>query len=239
MKDIKLEGLNITKTRLLMVVSLITLLLGVYSTYSYLIAPLQIEKQTLNETITALEPRIRDISALNTQLEEARAEVSKKEAEVLKMKESDKYKSVSYLDYLATIGEIEQKSGVNLVSVVESEPIQKGSYWEIPYNIVVAGEYPKILTFVNGIYNSDRFHVTTNVKMNNGSGVLTSDKNLILNENWATEIKNNITKNYPSQSNNTEPQSDGTTPQENSTEPEILYLDFSFKFIAIDNLSNQ
>jgi Tfp pilus assembly protein PilO len=259
MKNVDLKGVN--ATRIKMVVAIIVLVGGMYSFYTFLLSPLITEKATLTTDITTLESQVKDVTALGKQLEDAKTSVLEKEIEVVKMKESPKYKSVSYINFINSVGVLQEKTGVELVSIVEEDFISRDSYWEIPYSMVIAGSYDEIISFINGIYQSGRFHVITNVQFHTDSSVLTSSKNLVLANAWATDIKSVIDGVYPPDPNKpkatTKPDGtpvtpEGTAPTATTTpvetvptengitkkEEEVLHLDFSFKFISIEDPSS-
>lgn len=257
MKNKGLKNSQVSKEQLQLVFLTLILIGGIIAFYYYLMLPLIAEKDTLSFEHNTLQAQVKDVDTLKRSLAEAKERVEEKEKEVNDIKDSTNYKPYSYTDFVDFLGSLQKESGVEVVSIIEEDYFELESHWEIPYNVVLAGDYLEILAFVNGIYQEDRFHVISDVKLHRGNPVISSDKGIIRDNEWVREIENKINGSYPkNQSPNSsfgdivppsEPKVIEKTPlgeqdksslletEDSTIKPyeEVLYLDFSFKFISI------
>lgn len=257
MKNKGLKNSQVSKEQLQLAILMLVVIGGIIAFYYYLMLPLISEKDKLSFEHNTLQAQVKDIGVLKNSLVEAEKQVQEREKEVNDIKDSTNYKPYSYTDFVDFIGSLQKESGVEVVSIVEDEYFELDSHWEIPYNIVLSGDYYEILAFVNGIYQEDRFHVISDVRLRRGTPVISSNKGIIRDNDWVREIENKINGSYPKNQAPNSSYGDIVPPSEskkveNTTlgaqankEPieteadtikpyeEVLYLDFSFKFISI------
>lgn len=246
MTKLSIPGLDLSKSRLKMVMAVALVIGGLYFYHMYVLEPLQQEKEVLKADAGTLDGKETDVTGLGKQLQEAKEGVAEKEKEVKDLRQSEKYQATPYVDFVRLLGELEDTSKVRLISVIEHGNGELTTHQEVPYDIEVAGTYTEILHFVNDLYKTNKFHIVTGLGLKNGSTVLTSDKNHVLNEEWATEIKASVDENYSSDMGKEgnvkgEPvETEGGTEIDyiqatKNNQGKILHLNLSMKFIRIDN----
>lgn len=231
-----MNNLRITKSQIIAVFVTMLMMAAIYGFHTYLIKPMAEDKTKLTSSIGDMGTNTGGKDNLSERLQRVKQEVLDKEEEVAKMEEELDYKPVNYIEFLDTVGEIQDSSGVELLSITEDEVIQMESHWEIPYNIVVAGEYGEILKFVNSLYGLELFHIVTSVKFKEDEGKLTSGKNTVLSMGWAKEILDRINEGYEYGKEVTEGGEEKDIYNEGGlTNGNVLHLDLSLKFVTIED----
>lgn len=223
--------LNMSRMKVISIGVCVGVLVLLYTFYMYIVSPIMLKNDELKASIQQLEVQVEDVSNLGRRLEDVKKEVKERELEVMKMKNEMNYTPVVYTDFLRTLGGMQDKSGVEIISVKEDRTIVVDSHWEIPYNIVVSGSYVDILDFVNEFYKMDKFHMVTDIKLNNQNTSNTSKKDMILSMGWAVDIKKNIEKVYKKYPNVTD-EDEAISKVGELKDESILQLDISLKFVS-------
>ena len=251
-----MNKLSISKQTLKLVIVTFTLLGGIYASYTYIIIPLLLKKTHLESSEQSLDIQLRDTKTLEVRLSELKKEVSEKEVIEQNKPQAPQYTALSYLDFVDYIGALEKNSGVDVLSLQKDDYLMSGQYYEIPYTIEIAGDYIKLLKFTNGLSEIEGFLVWTSANLGWGSSILTSDKNLLLSTDWATQIKSILGRQYPKETDFSEPNTETTedsssfnvltkvpteTPESKVSAHDIsqdrgtLHLELSFKFITVED----
>lgn len=242
-----MNHLSVSKHTLKLLLLFLTLIGGIYASHAYLISPLLLKKEHLEQSTQDLDTQLQDITSLETQLKSLQNQVAEKEANLQDKPKTPQYTALSYVDFISYVGELEKDSGAKLVAVREDAYLPAGDYYEIPYELEVAGNYVELLKFTNGLSDIDGLLVWTSVNLTRGSSVLTSDKDLLLSTDWATQIKDMLGATYPteapptpseegSQTEDTLPSQDTvTTPPPSKQDKGVLHLDLTFKLITVEN----
>lgn len=237
--------MNMSKSTLKLLVIILALVGGIFISYTYVISPLLLKKSNLEESVKELDARLKDTDSLEVKLEGLKKQVAEKGAEEQNKPEAPQYTALSYLDFVDYIGKLEKTTGVDIISVLEDDYLMAGQYFEVPYTIEVAGDYVELLKFTNGLSELEGLLVWTSVNLSSGSSILTSDKDLLLSTDWATQIKDMLGDKYPNKTVINDPSKQETeesiekgealTQDVSPQDGGLLHLDISFKFITVEN----
>ena len=150
------------KVKLLALAALFLVPLALF--YFLLYSPKTAEQERLNGEISKVEDEIRKAEAVIKNLAKHKAELeetrNKFEQTVVMLP-----KTQEIPDLLRNISDLGKTTGLEFISFVPAQEIQKDFYAEIPINITLLGPYHNVGSFLDKVSKLDRIVTVDNIKM--------------------------------------------------------------------------
>lgn len=126
-------------------------LLG-YVLFQYVFAPLQVKKEELKGQMAELEVETKDLDMLQNELNIIKSESSLLEEDIKDMDAKKGFGVMDYQELLTYLGDSALRYGVDVVNFERLPYVNRTSYWEIPFEVSVQGDFQDLILFVDSIY---------------------------------------------------------------------------------------
>lgn len=236
------------RDRMLLVI--LSLVAVVAILYKFAYVPLQNQKFELKEQMTSLQAETKDISSLQTQLNNIKSQSSELETQINKMDAQKGFGVMNYQDLMTYLGESAKEYEVDITSFHRLKYENKTNYWEVPFELTVQGDYQDIILFVDSVYQLNEYFAIRQVSLQQIDMIPmnvqpTEEGNGLVGFEWGPAFIQRLNENIPS--NLLTPKADETEQQTEDRYAQYLQslngngsverkveLMFSFHFISLD-----